>query len=239
MKTMKRFAAVLLVTMLTAGVAQAGTLSLTGTVEAGVTVPVYAPIGGTVENVSIEQGMRVSAGDTLFSYRTEKVYASEDGVVKGVFVKAGDDAETMTEKYGADMYIEGETLYTISGSTNKAYSTVETTFVHTGETVYILCLDGKCKLLACRKLGEGSINAADISTRKIVETALHYNAASVVLAHNHPAGLCRPSEEDESTTLRIWHALDAVDIQLVDHIIVAGSDYWSMADAGFFESFLR
>ena len=103
MKTMKRFAAVLLVTMLTAGVAQAGTLSLTGTVEAGVTVPVYAPIGGTVENVSIEQGMRVSAGDTLFSYRTEKVYASEDGVVKGVFVKAGDDAETMTEKYGADM----------------------------------------------------------------------------------------------------------------------------------------
>ena len=69
MKTMKRFAAVLLVTMLTAGVAQAGTLSLTGTVEAGVTVPVYAPIGGTVEIVSIEQGMRVSAGDTLFSYR--------------------------------------------------------------------------------------------------------------------------------------------------------------------------
>ena len=107
------------------------------------------------------------------------------------------------------------------------------------ETVYILCLDGKCKLLACRKLGEGSINAADISTRKIVETALHHNAVSVVLAHNHPNGICRPSAEDESTTLRIWHALDAVDIQLVDHIIVSGSDYCSMADAGFFETFLR
>ena len=107
------------------------------------------------------------------------------------------------------------------------------------ETVYILCLDGKCKLLACRKLGEGSINAADISTRKIVETALHHNAVSVVLAHNHPNGICRPSAEDESTTLRIWHALDAVDIQLVDHIIVCGADYCSMADAGFFESFLR
>ena len=107
------------------------------------------------------------------------------------------------------------------------------------ETVYILCLDGKCKLLACRKLGEGSINAAEISTRKIVETALHHNAVSVVLAHNHPNGICRPSAEDESTTLRIWHALDAVDIQLVDHIIVSGSDYCSMADAGFFETFLR
>ena len=107
------------------------------------------------------------------------------------------------------------------------------------ETVYLLCLDGKCKLLACRKLGEGSINAAEISTRKIVETALHHNAVSVVLAHNHPKGICRPSAEDESTTLRIWHALDAVDIQLVDHIVVSGSDYCSMADAGFFESFLR
>ena len=107
------------------------------------------------------------------------------------------------------------------------------------EVVYILCLDARCKLLACRKLGEGNVNAANVSVRKIVETALHYNAASVVLAHNHPAGLCRPSEEDESTTLRIWHALDAVDIQLVDHIVVSGSDYCSMADAGFFESFLR
>ena len=139
MKSIKRAAMILMALMLVAGAAQAGTLSLTGTVEAGVTIPVYAPIGGTVENVSIEQGMRVSAGDTLFSYRTEKVYASEDGTVKGVFVKAGDDAETMTEKFGADMYIEGATLYTISGSTNKAYSTVETTFVHTGETVYVVC----------------------------------------------------------------------------------------------------
>ncbi len=107
------------------------------------------------------------------------------------------------------------------------------------ETVYLLCLDGKCKLLACRKLGEGSINAAEISTRKLVETALPHTAVSVVLAHNPPKGICRPSAEDESTTLRIWHALDAVDVQLVDHIIVSGADYHSMADAGFFESFLR
>ena len=107
------------------------------------------------------------------------------------------------------------------------------------EVVYVLCLDARCKLLACRKLGEGNVNAANVSVRKIVETALHYNAASVVLAHNHPAGLCRPSEEDESTTLRIWRALDAVNVQLVDHIVVSGSDYCSMADAGFFESFLR
>ena len=96
-------------------------------------MPVYAPIGGTVETVNMETGMHVSAGETLLTYRTEKTYAAEDGTVTGVFVTAGDDAETVSAKYGADLYIEGKTLYSISGSTSRAYSSVETTFVHTGE----------------------------------------------------------------------------------------------------------
>ena len=139
MKSMKRVAAILFALMLAAGAAQAETLSLNGTVEAGITIPVYAPIGGTVDSISVEKGMHVAAGETLFSYRTEKIYASEDGTVTGVFAKAGDDAETVTEKYGADLYIEGTTLYTVSASISKAYSSVETTVVHTGETVYLLC----------------------------------------------------------------------------------------------------
>ena len=104
--------------------------------------------------------------------------------------------------------------------------------------VYLLCMDAKCKVLACKKLGEGSVNAADISIRRIVETALHYNTSSVILAHNHPCGICNPSDEDTATTLRIWQALDAVGIQFADHIIVSGSEYYSMAESGFFESFI-
>lgn len=107
------------------------------------------------------------------------------------------------------------------------------------EVVYLLCLDGKCKVIACRKLGEGSINAADVSVRRIVETALQYNAASVVLAHNHPGSICSPSAEDEATTLRVWKALDAVSVQLADHIIISGSEFCSLAERGFFDSFLR
>lgn len=139
MKTMKRMIAILFVLMLAVGAASAESLSLNGKVEAGVTVPVYAPIGGTVENVNVEAGMRVTAGETLFSYRTEKTYASEDGTVTGVFAKAGDDAETVTEKYGADMYIEGVTVYSVSASISNAYSSIETKMVHAGETVYLLC----------------------------------------------------------------------------------------------------
>ena len=139
MKTMKRMIAILFVLTLAAGAASADNLSLNGTVEAGVTVPVYAPIGGTVENVNVEAGMHVTAGETLFSYRTEKIYASEDGTVTGVFAKAGDDAATVAEQYGADMYIEGTTVYSVSASISNAYNTIETKMVHTGETVYLLC----------------------------------------------------------------------------------------------------
>ena len=100
------------------------------------------------------------------------------------------------------------------------------------EVVYVLCLDAKCKLLSCLFVGEGSVNSAGISVRKIVETALHANATSVVLAHNHPSGLALPSEEDLQTTRRIAAGLQAVEIQLVDHIIVADDDYVSMAQSG-------
>ena len=71
--------------------------------------------------------------------------------------------------------------------------------------------------------------------RKVVEVAIACNATSVVLAHNHTSGVALPSVEDEQTTRRLQVALGAVDIDLVDHIIVAGDDFVSMADSGFFQ----
>ena len=97
------------------------------------------------------------------------------------------------------------------------------------ETVFLLCLDAKCKVICCKELGEGSVNAASISIRKVVETALNANATSVILAHNHPSGLALPSEEDVLTTKRLYAALQAVDIVLADHLVVADGDYVSMA----------
>lgn len=103
------------------------------------------------------------------------------------------------------------------------------------ELVYLLCLDAKCKVLDCRELFHGSVNSAAVSTRKIVETALACNATSVVLAHNHTSGIALPSKEDEATTRTVQRALDAVDILLADHIVVADEDFVSMADNGFFQ----
>ena len=99
------------------------------------------------------------------------------------------------------------------------------------EVVWLLCLDGKCKALDCRMLFRGSVNAAGVSVRKIVETALACNATGVVLAHNHVSGIALPSREDVLTTQRLKTALNAVDICLVDHLVVAGDDFVSMADS--------
>lgn len=102
------------------------------------------------------------------------------------------------------------------------------------ETVYLLCLDAKCKLLGCVEVGRGSVNTASVSPRKIVEVALSFNATSVVLAHNHPSGVALPSHEDIVTTRRIALALDAVGIVLADHIVVAENDYVSLLESDYY-----
>lgn len=112
-------------------------------------------------------------------------------------------------------------------------------FGRSKETVFLLCLDAKCKVLCCREVGEGSINTASISVRKIVETALSTNATTVILAHNHPSGVALPSGEDVQTTCRIAAALQAVEVHLADHIVVADGDYVSMVQSGYrFDNYL-
>ena len=100
------------------------------------------------------------------------------------------------------------------------------------EVVYLLCLDAKCKALDCVLIHRGGVNVASIAARKVVKAALDANATSVVLAHNHPSGVALPSEEDKRVTQVIRDALDAVDILLADHIIVADGDFVSLADDG-------
>ena len=100
------------------------------------------------------------------------------------------------------------------------------------ETVMLLCLDAKCKVLCCKEVGEGSVNSAAVPIRRVVEMALGANATSVILAHNHPSGLAIPSGEDVQTTRRLATALDAVEITLADHIVVAEDDFVSMLQSG-------
>ena len=102
------------------------------------------------------------------------------------------------------------------------------------ETVFLLCLDAKCKVLCCPMIGEGGVNSAGVPVRRVVEVALGANATTVVLAHNHPSGIALPSHEDIATTRRIAAALSAVDVTLADHVVVADGDFTSMFQSGLY-----
>ena len=102
------------------------------------------------------------------------------------------------------------------------------------ETVFMLCLDAKCKVICCKMVGEGSVNSANIPIRRVVEMALAANATTVVLAHNHPSGLAIPSADDIQTTQRIAAALETVEIILADHLVVSKDDYVSIAQSNYY-----
>lgn len=119
--------------------ALADTISFNGTVTASSTHEIYAPIGGTVESVAVLEGQAVEAGDVIASLSTQKVYATQSGTVTGVFGAPGDDAANVTERYGAVMYIEGESVYTIAASTDNAYNSTANKFVQVGEEVNLSC----------------------------------------------------------------------------------------------------
>lgn len=102
------------------------------------------------------------------------------------------------------------------------------------EKVYLLCLDSKASVICCREIEEGTVCAANVPVRKIMEIVLSLNAVSVIMAHNHPGGLPYPSADDIVTTRRLAVALDGIDVVLADHIIFADGDYVSLAQAGYY-----
>lgn len=106
------------------------------------------------------------------------------------------------------------------------------------EVLYILCLDSKYELIQCVELGRGDVISVNVSIRKISEIALKYRASIIVLSHNHPRGRAIPSGEDIRYTRQIKDALRMMEIELYDHIVVAGRKYSSFREAGYLATFL-
>ena len=103
------------------------------------------------------------------------------------------------------------------------------------ELLYLLCMDGKHKVLGIRKLGEGNVNSVNVTPRRLAEAALSLNAAAVVLAHNHVSGIALPSDEDIATTESLAPFLAKLGIELVDHVIFVDDDMVSLRDSGFYK----
>ena len=130
---MKRFLSIMAALALLLGTAQASE-TFDGTVIAGETVSVTAPYGGTVDQVLVKAGEVISAGEEIITVEAERVIATEDGTIRGVFAMEGYNAQNTV------MYLAPVSKYTVSASVSKAYSSAATKYVTIGETVYIRCV---------------------------------------------------------------------------------------------------
>ena len=88
------------------------------------------------------------------------------------------------------------------------------------EVFACLMLDNRNQVIAFRELFRGTIDGASVYPREVVKQALADNAAAVILAHNHPSGVCEPSQADIRITERLQKALALVDIRVLDHVII-------------------
>lgn len=102
----------------------------------------------------------------------------------------------------------------------------------TEEKLYVLCLDANCKMLGFELISTGVANATVLDNRLIAKYAYLYDAASILLVHNHPSGIMAPSKNDVNATIKIADAMTAIGIRLSDHIIIGnGDDYFSFRDS--------
>lgn len=101
------------------------------------------------------------------------------------------------------------------------------------EAVALVLLDGKNRVLYNGIINEGSISEVPIYIRKIVQLCLFYNSHDAIIAHNHPSGNPLPSKNDLKATSDMEIALNSIEVNLFDHIILAENDYLSMKSSEF------
>lgn len=104
-------------------------------------------------------------------------------------------------------------------------------FGETLEQVWMLCMDSSLNVICCEQAAKGTVSSTPASARVIAEFALLHNCSRVAIAHNHPRGLAVPSNEDIRATRTLNRCLQGIEIELVDHVIVAGGDYVSLRDS--------
>lgn len=100
------------------------------------------------------------------------------------------------------------------------------------EVFTVIFLDAQHRLIALKEMFRGTVMQTSVYPREVVKESLALNAAAVILAHNHPSGAAEPSRADEFLTQTLKSALALVDVRVLDHLVVAGTDVTSFAERG-------
>ncbi|MDR1022076.1 MAG: DNA repair protein RadC [Prevotellaceae bacterium] len=100
------------------------------------------------------------------------------------------------------------------------------------EEFWVLMLNTRLKIIGAQKVAQGGVNKTAVDMRLLLKPCIENLASVIAVAHNHPSGNATPSGNDNEITRKVKEATALIDIRLADHIIIAGSSYFSYADEG-------
>jgi DNA repair protein RadC len=98
------------------------------------------------------------------------------------------------------------------------------------ENFIVVCLNSSNRIIKYEVISVGILNSSLIHAREVFKTAFEHNSANIILIHNHPSGNVEPSNEDKSITNKLVEAGKIIDVNVFDHIIIAGNDYFSFVE---------
>ncbi|NQT62623.1 MAG: DNA repair protein RadC [Candidatus Marinimicrobia bacterium] len=96
---------------------------------------------------------------------------------------------------------------------------------------FVVCfLNGQHQVLATEALFEGSLTTSAVYPREVIQRVLDLGSSAILVGHNHPSGSTVPSNSDRAVTKKLSVGLAAIDVEILDHIIIGGSEHFSFAD---------
>jgi DNA repair protein RadC len=98
------------------------------------------------------------------------------------------------------------------------------------EVFIVVCLNSANKIIKYEKISIGNLNSSVVQPREVFKTAIENNSANIILIHNHPSGNPEPSNEDISLTRKMVEAGKLMEIQVFDHLIIAGNNFTSLVE---------
>ena len=149
-------------------------------------------------------------------------------VEAAAIVSTVSDAEILTEYVRRFNIAGGESI----GSGKEAAFHIRAFFSDASkkEKFVVIFLNGQHQVLTTEVLFAGSLTSSAVFPREVITRIIDLGAAAVVLGHNHPSGLTTPSNSDRAVTKKLQTALNAIDTEILDHIIIGGSEHYSFAD---------
>jgi len=180
--------------------------------------------------VDLSRNLLLSFGSLANVFKAnQQEFCQQHGLGSAKYVQLQACLE-MSKRYLAEQLIQQGSALTSSQAT-RDYLTSELRH-ETREVFAVLFLDNQHQILKFERLFFGTLNAAAVYPRIVVEQALKHQAAAVILAHNHPSGVAEASIADKQITHKLEQALQLIEVRVLDHMIIAGHQCYSFAEHG-------